>query len=226
MAGSNIWGDTSFADLASKNANADAYKQYGLDPKGNNEFGAIIRRSVPAIGENFWSRVAFQNQLEPGRQDSIRGLISQFAPGNVQSGIDAQRALLARQGAESADMARARVAGYGGSTEAQIAAALAARNQEIEAANQYQNYMYSPEGQAARAAAQMQGYGYASDLGLANMMPLFSAVETRNQQNQAEKQAGGLGALGGVLGGIVGNATNGINWNSVFGIKSPGVKSA
>jgi hypothetical protein len=192
-------------------------KQFlGQDPNGNNELGNLFRRMGFGLTPDALGRVGFQNEVGPQRLDAIRNFLSRFQPGNLQAMADQNRARLMRQGNQGADMARARVAGMGGSQDAQIGASLAARNKATDAANQYQNDLYSPMGQSAIFGQQMQGFNAAQDLNMDNLMALFNPIENRHRQNDAEQQRGGFGGMLGSIAGLAG----GLDWGSILGGQS------
>lgn len=184
----------------------DYVKGTGFDPNGNNEIGQLFRRGAFGLAPDFLNRIGFMNEIGPLRLDAIRQFMARFAPGNLQNTADQNRARLLRQGSQSAAMARARVKGFGGSQDAQIGASLARMNQANDAANQYQNDLYSPEGQNAIFQGQMQGMNQAQDLNMQNLMAMFQAAEQRYRQNQADQQQGGIGGLMGQIGQIAGMA--------------------
>jgi hypothetical protein len=191
-------GGTEFKDYVKNNLNQD--------PKGNNELGNTLRRGGFGLTPDFLQRVGFVNEIGPQRIQSLRDLISRFSPGNVQGVADQNRALLQQQANRQAMMQSARLRGMGASTAATQGAALAARNQGVQAANAYQNQLYSPQGQNDILQLLMNAYGQAEDLNLDDIMAIFGGIEQRHQQNQMERQQGGFGGLGQALGLITGGA--------------------
>lgn len=182
----------------------DNVKGMGLDPNGNNEIGQMFKRGGFGLAPDFFNRIGFMNEIGPQRIQAIRDMLAKFAPGNLQANAEQNRARLLRQGSQSALLARSKVAGMGGSADAQAGAALARENQASAAANDYQNNLYSPEAQAAISKMLMEAFGQSENLNLQNLMPMFGAVEQRYAQNQADQQQGGLGGFLGQLGGFAG----------------------
>ena len=194
----------------------DWVRGMGLDPNGNNEVGQMLRKLAFGMFPGIAGNTSFWGEMQPQRQEMLRNLISRFSSGNLQATADQNRARLMRQGNQSADMARARVRGMGGSQDAQIGAALAQRNKASQSANDYQNNLFGPQGQMDIAQLLSGAFNQVGDTGMDELLKMFGPIENRHQQNAAEKAQGGIG---GALGGVLGSALGGMNWGSMLAPK-------
>lgn len=175
---------------------------------------AAFRRGSVGLMDDFLNRVGFVNEIGPQRLDALRQGINQWSPGQVKATVDQNRARLLQQGSQAALMARARLAGVGASQDAQAGADLAQRNKAQENANQYENQVFSPEGQRQIQQMLMGAFGQAENLNLNPLLAMQQAM-MQNKQLDMQNQGGGLmGSLGGIAGGLLGG---GINLGGLFG---------
>lgn len=204
-----------YQDILGNNKD-NLFKQYGMDPKGNNEGGAWARRIMQPVGAGLADQAIFAaNELEPARQSAYRWLMSQLAPGAQE----AQTATMQRQVRSKAGSAgRQSSAGalmHGLSPEYAQAILDSFNLAGTEGAN---DVLFSEQGRkndAATAIAKMATQGQDAPLAQLFQM-LFGDIEQRHQQNQAERSQGGLGGVLGTVGQLAGLAS-GFDWGSLFG---------
>ncbi len=202
-------------DILTRNLQA-LFKQFGLDPNGNNEEGAIARELQQALLPVVASQYGLQNQLIPATEQAVTSAAQSFTPEGRQAIMDERNAQLDQQGAQQGQINAAKVAAAGGSPQAAAGAALASRNAATTAENAYGNNLYSPTGnlEAAQGLTGLQN-GLSGPLTQQGLQ-LGNFVEMRHDQNQQEQQNGTFGQIAGLLGGALGK----VNWGSIF--KNPG----
>lgn len=175
--------------------NESLYTKFGMDPNGNNEIGAWVRRLAQVSGEQAAQGLTFRNSLEPERQGAIRAGITAANPANMVESAKARGEDYQRQGTEGG-MRTAQALTMGGYGEGAAAGALAAgANAGTKAANAELFRAYSPEEQQKAYATILNYVAQATGMGLEELLKMFGLIETRSRQNQTDKQAGGLSGI-------------------------------
>lgn len=163
------------------------------------------------------SSLNFSNTLEPARQAEINRILQTLSPANAQRNIDTVARQAYKQNMKGYARAKSE-AGSRGLSEAFIKAmGLDAQNQANTTAGNFAAYQMSPEGQAASSAAIMNAIAGgmlppALQLALGLQSGHQSALAT--EYGKPKEQNG----FGGMLGGLLGSAVGGLNWNKIFGL--------
>jgi hypothetical protein len=192
-----------------KGRNASLAGQYGFDPSGNNEIGAMFRRGSFGLYPRFASEIGFGNELEADRQARIRKMLQQWSEQNLMGRSNAMRqGLLGR-----ADTQGARIAAIAGGTpgigQAQ-GAALAARLGASRQADQYQAHLGSAGGQMEiqDLIGQLTREGQSLP-SLDQLLQMYGPIEGRSQANAAAHASSGLGGIAQILGNLAGSGALG-----------------
>lgn len=175
---------------------------------------SAFRRGSVGLQDDFLHRVGFLNEIGPQRLDALRQGINSWSPGQVKATVDQNRARMLQQGSQQALMARARLAGAGASQDAQAGAELASRNRAQSQANDYENQVFSPEGQRQIQQMLMGAFGQAENLNLGPLLAMQQAMMENKKLDMAGQGGGVLGQLGGIAGSLLGG---GINFGNLFG---------
>lgn len=184
------------------------FKQYNLDPGGNNENGAMLRNISAYNYGPAASRTAFNAGLEGNYQQSIRQMLSRLQNRNYamqgQRAANSTRAAYGQGQALADQSARAQGLGMGAQLGGQAGlssqaarGAAAAEEAWMDPRRRDQDLM-----QALQLLSQSQGQNPYLD----QIMAAFAPIEGRAQQNAAERQAGSWqGIVGNLVGQYVGS---------------------
>ena len=183
--GQNWW------DMTPEARNDYLFRQRGFDPQGNNELGTMYQQYAAALYPQVASGINFMGELQPRRQQAIRGLLNDLGPTGMNSGMTAYASGADENAAQAARQSAlaAHSSGLGdGFAAGQQAGAY---NQAAAQKNAYRAQVQSPEARVQRAAAILQAIEQGSyNPALQMQMGFFGPIEQRHQQNNAEMGSG------------------------------------
>jgi len=205
--------------------NKSLYGDYGYDPNGNNENGAILRRLSQGAGWQAAQGIGFQNQLEPNRQGAITGLVNASNPSNMIAQAQGAGQGAMSQGMQAGQGAANQLAQQGFGAGAQGGAIQGGANAGTHAANALLFQANSPQAQMQALQQMLGAISQAPGSGLEQLLQMFQPIETRQQANYAQHQQGGLSGLAGLLGqGLGAWATGGLSDGAQFAGGNPNLQ--
>lgn len=183
--------------------NQTLFKNFGMDPNGNNEIGAWLRRLAQGSGYQAAQGIGFQNQLEPQRQGAISALVNSANPSNMVAQAQASGQGLVNQGSQYGQQSANNLAHLGLGAGAQAGAMQQSANQGQMGANNLLYQANSPQAQQMALQSLLAAISQAPGAGLNQLLQMFGPIETRQQANYAQHQNGGLAGIGGILGSVL-----------------------
>jgi len=215
---------------------SDLFKQFGLDPRGNNELNTVLQRLGVGNYGAAGSRTAFNAEQEGNLQNAVSRLVTMLGQKNYgQQATRAKSSLRSGYATANADSnAQARAAGLGeGFQGGQIQAGSQQMARGLGSIDAYYSDPAREQEDLAKIYEILSNVT-ANNPYLANMLGINSPVEANSQYRDQAARSGGLGGFlgqavgmglqaygasrGGGLGGGASTATGGGSYGSSSGL--------
>ncbi|AIE86991.1 hypothetical protein [Fimbriimonas ginsengisoli] len=187
------------------------YKQFGFDPRGNNEASGSLMRFLPDYFEQAASNAEFGKRLNGQRQSAISALLNSLSPASQQSQMLGLQRGNTEQAANAARQANMMNRSYGLGDGFQAGTTAGAFGQADRMNNDIAREYASPQHQRSALQALLQAIGYGQENPqLDQIAHIGQILEQRHQANQAEMGSGSfLSALAPIAGAYLGGMGGG-----------------
>lgn len=185
----------------------NAYAQ-GLGVSGSNPGRPLARRLNVAQGGLALNQMGFRMGLEPARQSAILRMLQNFSPGNRPAMASRARAGIMENSAQGSNLLNSVLQGQGYGQGARIGAQQGLVGQGVSQANQYEQYLNSPEYEDAMLKSILGAIFGSTDQDL--VQGLYGGSGQIQASNMSKDQPNDL--FGSVLGQGLGMAVSG-GWN-------------